>query len=133
VVKLAHLLLGGCLVILALSLVGWAQQTGSKDSHPAGKQLTVHLPPEEAHSRLVYSTVPKYPENARRGRIEGPIALRVYVNTDGSVGKMTPLNGNPFLLIAAMDAVKNWRYRPYLLNGAPVQFESVVTVKFTLL
>jgi TonB family protein len=131
-VKSAHRLLAGCLVILTLCLFAQAQQPSSKDDGASKTPLIVYLAPVDAHSRLIYTTAAQYPEKARQGHIEGPVAVRVVVNSDGVVEKMTPLKGNPFLLMAAMNAIKSWRYRPYVLNGAAVEFESIVTVKFAL-
>lgn len=125
--KGARQILKGALVILALSAALVAQHTKPKD-----EGASLDLAEAAADSRIIYKIAPEYPDIARRGHIEGPVSVRILVNTGGVVEKMTPLKGNPFLLIAAMNAVQKWRYRPYLINGAPVEFQSVVTVKFSL-
>ena len=125
--KAAHQILKRTLVILAISAVVGAQHTKPKD-----ESASLDLAAAAADSRIVYKIAPEYPDIARKGHIEGPVSVRIFVNTEGAVEKMTPLKGNPFLLIAAMNAVQRWRYRPYVLNGAPVEFQSVVTVKFSL-
>lgn len=125
--KAARQMLKGAFVILALSAALVAQHTKSKD-----EAASLDLAEAAADSRIIYKIAPEYPDIARRGHIEGPVSVRILVNTGGMVEKMTPLKGNPFLLIAAMNAVQKWRYRPYLINGAPVEFQSIVTVKFSL-
>ena len=125
--KAARQMLKGTLVILALSAALVAQHTKSKD-----EGANLDLAEAVADSRIIYKIAPEYPDIARRGHIEGPVSVRILVNTQGAVEKMTPLKGNPFLLIATMSAVQKWRYRPYVLNGAPVEFQSIVTVKFSL-
>ena len=125
--KAVRQMLKGALVILALSAALVAQHAKSKD-----ESASLDLAEAAADSRIIYKIAPEYPDIARRGHIEGPVSVRILVNTVGAVEKMTPLKGNPFLLIAAMNAVQKWRYRPYILNGAPVEFQSIVTVKFSL-
>ena len=115
------------LLVLAISAVVGAQHTKPKD-----ESVSLELAAAEADSRIIYKIAPEYPDMARKGHIEGPVSVRIVINTQGAVEKMTPLKGNPFLLIAAMNAVQKWRYRPYLVNGAPVEFHSIVTVKFSL-
>ena len=115
------------LVVLVISAVVGAQHTKPKD-----ESVSLELAAAEADSRIIYKIAPEYPDMARKGHIEGPVSVRIVINTQGAVEKMTPLKGNPFLLIAAMNAVQKWRYRPYLVNGAPVEFQSIVTVKFSL-
>jgi TonB family protein len=130
--KVARQVVVRTLVIVMLSALIWPQHTKSNDDTSADKQPSVDLAAAAADIRVIYRVAPQYPDMARQGHIEGPVTLRVIVNTEGLVEKMTPLKGNPFLLIAAMNAIQKWRYRPYLLNGTPVQFQSTVTVKFSL-
>ena len=129
--KTARTALCGISVILVLVSSACPRQAKPKDE-TASRQSRVDLPPEEADTRVVYRVPPEYPENARRGHIEGPVTLRIIVSEDGSVEKMTPLRGNPFLLMSAMNAVKQWRYKPYTANGTHVEFESSVTLTFKL-
>jgi TonB family protein len=75
---------------------------------------------------------PIYPPLARRARIQGTVILRVVINKSGDVENMQLFSGHPMLAQAALDAVKQWKYKPYLLNGAPVEVETTVMVNFTL-
>jgi TonB family protein len=83
-------------------------------------------------SLLVDKVIPLYPEGAKLGRIQGEVILRVLIGTDGKVKDVKVLSGHPWLVSAARDVVPRWRYRPYLLNGQPVEVETQVTVSFTL-
>lgn len=75
---------------------------------------------------------PLYPDAAKAARIEGLVMLETLIGTDGTVLEMRPLGGHPLLIEAAVDAVKNWRYRPHLLNGAAVEVVTTVTVHFAV-
>ena len=81
---------------------------------------------------LVYKVAPEYPELARTVRLSGIIILEAQVDTSGRVKSVRVLRGQPILNDAALDAVKQWRYRPLLLNGVPTEFILAVTVMFNL-
>lgn len=77
---------------------------------------------------------PQYPEAARQLDVEGPVVLQAVIGTDGSVLGAQPSRGvsNAELVAAAMDAVRQWRYTPALLNGVPVEVPTTITVNFRL-
>jgi protein TonB len=75
---------------------------------------------------------PVYPPLARQARIQGKVLLQAVISKDGSIENLRLINGHPMLTQAAMDAVKQWKYKPYLLNGEPVEVETQVEVNFTL-
>ncbi len=79
---------------------------------------------------LQYRVQPEYPVQARALRLEGKVALLATVNESGNVENVKLLQGNSLLGQAAIDAVKQWRYKPFLLNGKPVKAETNVTVDF---
>jgi len=83
-------------------------------------------------SYLLERVEPEYPEKARQQSIQGPVVLNALVGTDGSVRKVEVISGNPQLVNAAADAVRQWRFRPHNLNGQPVEFETRITVNFQL-
>jgi periplasmic protein TonB len=72
-------------------------------------------------ARLVDRVQPVYPEDAKNDHIEGTIALRVVIGTDGTVREVPLISGHPALAQSAIDAVQHRRYRPTLLNGNPVE------------
>jgi TonB family protein len=75
---------------------------------------------------------PIYPPEARDQHIQGVVVLQVKIDKDGNVYDVALISGHPLLAEAATDAVKQWKYRPYLLNGEPVEVETQVQVNFTL-
>jgi protein TonB len=81
---------------------------------------------------LISGPRPQYPATARLARIEGVVVLNAVIARDGSIQHLQALSGHPMLVPAALDAVRQWRYRPYLLNGEPVEVETQITVNFTL-
>jgi periplasmic protein TonB len=79
---------------------------------------------------LIYKPQPVYPPIARAGRIQGAVVLRAIISKVGTIENLQALSGHPLLIPAAIDAVKQWRYRPYVLNGEPVEVETRITVNF---
>jgi len=82
--------------------------------------------------QLVLRVSPVYPPLARQARIQGTVVLKIVIDESGGVQNPQVVSGHPMLAPAAIDAVKQWRYMPYLLNGAPVEVETNVVVKFRL-
>ena len=75
---------------------------------------------------------PEYPAIAKAASVQGVVLLQVGISKTGVVDYMKVVSGPPMLQQAAIDAVKTWRYKPYLLNGEPVEVESEVNVVFNL-
>jgi len=83
-------------------------------------------------ANLIHDVTPQYPPEAGRARIEGTVVLLAVIGTDGSVKDVRLESGLPLLAQAAIDAVKQWRYKPYTVNGEPVEVDSQITINFTL-
>ncbi len=81
---------------------------------------------------LVHRVQPQYPAMARAARVQGTVVLRAIISKEGTIENLTVLSGHPLLVKAAIDAVTQWRYRPYYLNNQPVEVETQVTVNFIL-
>ena len=81
---------------------------------------------------LVRRVNPVYPPLARQARIQGQVVLRAQIGKDGSIQNLQLVSGHPMLVQSALDAVKQWKYKPYLLNGEPVEVDTEVLVNFTL-
>ena len=81
---------------------------------------------------LVHRVEPTYPPLARAARVQGDVILSAVIDINGEIKNLQLVSGHPMLVPAAVDAVKQWRYKPYLLNGQPVEVETTVTVIFTL-
>jgi len=102
----------------------------AKASAPAPKRIRV--PAHIAEVNLVHDVAPTYPPEAGRARIEGAVVLLAVIGKDGTVRDVEVKSGLPVLAQAAIEAVKQWRYRPYLVNGEPVEVDSQITISFTL-
>jgi len=81
---------------------------------------------------LLSRVQPEYPPLARQARIQGTVVLRALIGKDGSIEELTLVSGHPMLVPAAIAAVKQFKYKPYLLNGEPVEVETEVHVNFAL-
>ncbi len=92
----------------------------------------VHLPSTLVQGLLVYKTIPAYPLIAKAAHREGLVILQATISTAGNIENLRVVTGDPMLRQAALDAVSNWRYRPYLLNGQPVEVETTVNVIFKM-
>jgi len=85
-----------------------------------------------AQGLLVRQIKPQYPKLALQARIQGTVTLQATIGRDGTVQNLHVLSGHPMLTGAAMDAVRQWLYRPYYLNGDPVEVDTQINVNFTL-
>jgi TonB family protein len=83
-------------------------------------------------SRLIHRVEPEYPAEARAQKIQGLVTLEVQIGTEGAVHNIAVVDGNPMLAEAAVEAVRQWRYRPYTANGRPVEMQTRVRIRFTL-
>jgi periplasmic protein TonB len=81
---------------------------------------------------LLRKIQPAYPPLARQARIQGSVLLQAEISKDGTIQNLRLISGHPMLAPAAIEAVKQWRYKPYILNGEPVEVETQITVNFTL-
>jgi protein TonB len=81
---------------------------------------------------LIRRVQPNYPPLARQARIQGTVILHAVISKDGSITGLQLVSGHPMLAPAAIEAVKQWKYKPYLLNGEPVEVDTEVQVNFTL-
>jgi uncharacterized protein (TIGR03435 family) len=89
--------------------------------------------PIEVMSELILKKVPpNYPEMARKAHLQGAVVLDATIGKGGDVENLQIISGHPMLAPAAIKAVKQWRYKPYLLNGEPVEVKTQVEVNFTL-
>jgi periplasmic protein TonB len=93
--------------------------------HPLRKSVMME-------GNLLHRVQPEYPALARSARIQGQVLLRAVISRDGTIENLQVLAGHPMLVRAAIDAVRQWRYRPYILNGEPIEVETQVTVNFVL-
>ncbi len=117
-------------------------RNGVLDSIGSGFNTVVPPPPTPSarpprvsrvmEGNLIYRVQPQYPPLARQARIQGIVVLRAMISREGKIENLQVITGHPLLVKSAMDAVLQWRYRPYYLNNEPVEVETQVTVNFTL-
>ncbi len=81
---------------------------------------------------LIHKVQPSYPPLARSARIQGQVVLQAVIGKDGTIQNLRAVSGHPMLTPSAIEAVKQWRYKPYFLNGEPVEVDTQITVNFTL-
>ena len=81
---------------------------------------------------LVFRVEPAYPVLARQAHVQGTVVLTAIIDKEGNIQNLQLVSGHPLLTPAAIEAVKQWRYKPFLLNGQPVLIETTVTVNFNL-
>jgi protein TonB len=120
------------LAILILSFPAAAQQASPALTPPPQVPQRIRVSQGVAQGLLVRRVDPVYPPLARQARISGTVVLRALIGTDGSIENLTLVSGHPMLAPAAIEAVKQWKYEPFLLNGQPSKVETEVTVNFAL-
>jgi protein TonB len=111
----------------------------SMDAMPVGRVVPVP-PPVKPHGPVKISEIseamlqnkvlPVYPVPAARAGIQGNVKLHAIIATDGSIQSLSVIAGHPLLTRAALDAVSQWRYKPYFLNGSAIEVETYITVTF---
>jgi protein TonB len=99
-------------------------------SQPAPAVQRVRVSQGVTKGLLIYRVEPAYPPLAKQARIQGVVVLTAIIGKDGNVQNLQVVSGHPLLAPAAIEAVKQWRYKPFLLNGQPVEVETTVTVNF---
>jgi TonB family protein len=95
-------------------------------------QPRVRISRDESAALLISKVLPVYPSTAQQARIQGTVVLQAAISKDGTVESLREISGHPFLIPAAIDAVKQWRYKPYMLNGTPRAVETEISVNFVL-
>ena len=108
------------------------EASGGSDSNAtkAPKQLTVSA--DEMQQNILTKAVPVYPPAAKKARIQGKVTLDAVIGTDGHVENLRVLSGPQELQQSSLDAVRQWTYKPYLLNGDPIEVETTVNVVYML-
>jgi protein TonB len=81
---------------------------------------------------LINKVTPQYPPIAKTAHVSGTVVLHAVISKEGTIQELQYVSGPPLLMKAAMDAVKEWRYKPTTLNGEPVEVDTTIDVVFTL-
>ena len=112
-------------LMLLMGVSATAQQPDSPQK-PAPMRISSGV----AAGLLKHRVEPQYPQVAKEAKIKGYVSLMIVIDKEGNVASMQPVSGNPVLSVASVDAVKQWKYTPYLLNGNPIEVRTIVTVRF---
>lgn len=107
-------------------------QLGVQPSAPPGAPTSqrIRIAGKVEGANLIFRPEPEYPAGAKLAHIQGTVRLEAVIGQDGSVEKLEVLSGHPLLIKPALDAVRNWRYKPLLLNGNPVEVVTEIDVSF---
>ena len=127
-------------MILIAAMLGWWRwqqewtaleaQLPAKEAGLAKPELEV--PADAMQRRIRHEVLPEYPEDARQAGVQGVVVLDAVVSAEGAVTQVKFVSGPQALSLAAVDAVRWWRYEPYLVNGQPATVETTVAVDFRL-
>jgi periplasmic protein TonB len=105
---------------------------GGPPPPPKAAPQRIRVGGQVQQANLIHQVMPQYPQIAKTAHISGTVMLHAIIGKDGTVQNLTYESGPPLLMRAAMDAVRQWRYRPTLLNGEPVEVDTTISVVFTL-
>jgi TonB family protein len=120
-----------CGSALALSMRVDAVAASSDSKAPAPKG-PINVSPEMMAGNKISGPTPKYPEEAKKARIEGKVVLRAIISKDGMVENLQVVSGPKELQESSLDAVRQWIYKPFLLNGDPVEVKTTINVTYSL-
>jgi protein TonB len=81
---------------------------------------------------LVHRVEPVYPSIAKSTGVQGTVLIKALISSNGRIEQAQVISGSPLLAPAALEAIKQWRYRPYVLNGGTIEVETEITVNFVL-
>jgi protein TonB len=99
---------------------------------PPPRQSRIRQGGNVTQANIINRVQPSYPPLARQTRIQGTVKLHAIISKTGTVQQLEVVSGHPLLVQAALDAVRQWRYRPTLLNGEPVEVDTTIDVVFSL-
>lgn len=124
--------MGTCGAALAMSMHVNPAAAAGDNSAPAKTPGAIHVSPKTMVGNLLSKVPPKYPVEAKKAGIQGRVVLNALIGKNGRVKNLTVASGPKELRKSSLDAVRQWRYKPFLLNGSPVEVETTVTVTYTL-
>ena len=114
----------------------WSMLKSSPAAPPPPKPETPRAPVrvggDVQEGKAIHRPSPVYPPLARQARIQGTVVLEAIITKSGTIESLKVVEGHPMLVSAALEAVRQWRYRPTLLNGEPVEVATTIDVSFTL-
>ena len=130
VVACTALGIGTCASAMVLSMHVNASPAATGDKAPPHGPLNVSA--SAMAGNKISGPIPKYPAAAKKARIQGSVVLDAVISKDGAVENLTVISGPPELQQSSLDAVRQWTYKPFLLNGDPVEVKTTINVIYTL-
>ena len=134
---LAKVFTGVC--ALCLSIGSYAQQQKDDPAPSPLRQPVEQSQPDRIRimqgvtpGLLIRKVQPKYPKNARKNHVEGTVILQAQISAAGDITDLKVVSGDELLVPSALKAVKQWKYRPYILEGKAVEVETEITVNYRL-
>jgi protein TonB len=116
--------------VVALAYLGLAVLAAAQTADTKKPKLRVSS--GVAEGLKTHTVNPKYPREARDKGIQGEVILQATIDTKGNITNLNAVRGDPILADASIEAVKQWRYKPYILNGEPVEVETTIKIVFHL-
>ena len=113
-----------------VTILAWASVAGSALQFAV--QVPVVVTSEIQAAKIIKRVIPQYPPLAKQTRVQGTVRLTGIIAKDGTIQQLQLLSGHPLLAPVAMEAVRQWVYRPTILNGQPVEVIAPIDVTFTL-
>lgn len=126
------LLILGALLLLALVVWQWQRSWNELETRTQAANASLRVSAETMEKRILTKVDPVYPEAARVASTEGLVVLDAIIAPDGSVERLRPLSGPDLLVQAATEAVRSWKFEPYLSSGKAVGVETTIAVDFRL-
>lgn len=131
VVACAALGIGTCGVALALRMPGNVL-VASDDSGTAKPPKAITVRSDVMAGQLLNKVAPKYPEKAKKAHVQGTVVLNALIGKDGTIKALHVASGPAMLRQSALDAVKQWTYKPFLLNGEPIEVKTKINILYSL-
>ncbi len=107
---------------------GWIAASAPGNVSPGKLRISAGV----MEANLIHKIDPEYPHMAKIAHIQGDVVLRCIIDNEGNIAEMRIISGHPVFAQPALDAVKQWKYKPYVLNGKPVEVETAITVRFRM-
>ena len=112
--------------------IGFAQEnTAAQSNAPSTSPQTVTVPPAEMLGLVEYKVLPQYPKSALMKGTQGNVVFKILVDENGKIIRSDLVSGDPSLVAASEEAMRNYRFRPYVVNGSPVRVASELGFRFT--
>jgi TonB family protein len=121
-----------CLVVIGVGCAFVGQESNNESAPPAKQELPKRVRVSETVMRvlLIKKVAPEYPEEARKKHVEGNVVMKAIISHEGDVQELTVLSGDSLLVPSALEAAKQWKYKPYLIQGHPVEVETQIMMIF---